>query len=178
MLNYGRYALRSAFITITWIPVALTFSEHVCYVAKVEGASMRPTLNPSDPVRNESDWVLLWKFNLKQAKNWKENDVVLFKSPMDPKKVYCKRVKGMQFDQVRTRSPYPKETCLVPRNHLWVEGDNVYHSVDSNNFGPISTGLVLGKAVCIVWPPSRWSNNLNMSNGRGDIKVFPVDPQD
>lgn len=173
MAGHGKFAARSLLIAISWIPVYLTFTEHVCYIAKIEGSSMRPTLNPQESsLQNGCDWVFLWKFNLKQGKNWQENDVVLFKSPLNPRKVYCKRVKGVQFDQVKTKTPYPKETCLVPRNHLWVEGDNVFHSIDSNNFGPISTGLVLGKATRIIWPPSRWGGDLKESVGRGDIKVF------
>lgn len=134
---------------------------------------MRPTLNPND--LTHTDWVLLWKFGAKNAETLKNNDVILFKAPSNPKKVYCKRVKGVQYDSVKTRHPYPKEIVHIPRNHLWVEGDNVYHSIDSNNFGPISTGLVLGKAVRVIWPPSRWNADLNSSTGRGDIGVNGLD---
>lgn len=37
-----------------------------------------------------------------------------------------------------------------------MEGDNLAHSMDSNNFGPVSLGLITAKASYIVWPPSRW----------------------
>lgn len=174
MSGHGIFAVRSLLATISWIPVYLTFTEHVCYVVKVEGASMRPTLNPDESLGN--DWVLVWRFGSKGGKNWKENDVVIFKSPYDAKKLYCKRVKGLQYTSVRTRDPYPKDICLIPRNHLWVEGDNVTRSIDSNNFGPISTGLAIGKATRIIWPPERWGSDLKKSVGRGDLKVFLKNP--
>lgn len=34
----------------------------------------------------------------------------------------------------------------VPRGHVWVEGDNWRRSYDSCDFGPVSLGLVDGKA--------------------------------
>ncbi|KAH7128185.1 peptidase S24/S26A/S26B/S26C [Dendryphion nanum] len=39
---------------------------------------------------------------------------------------------------------------VVPHGHVWVEGDNWRRSYDSRDFGPISLGLVDGKAVA-VW---------------------------
>lgn len=41
------------------------------------------------------------------------------------------------------------ETVTVPYGHVWIEGDNWRSSLDSNDFGPISKGLILGKAVWI-----------------------------
>jgi inner membrane protease subunit 2 len=38
---------------------------------------------------------------------------------------------------------------VVPYGHVWVEGDNWRNSLDSNDFGPISRGLIEGKAVGI-----------------------------
>lgn len=46
----------------------------------------------------------------------------------------------------------------IPEGHCWVEGDHYGHSMDSNNFGPASLGLVTAKASFIVWPPSRWQH--------------------
>lgn len=148
-LRYGKHV---AFLVASWVPVMIVFNEHVCYFGKIEGASMRPTFNPTDSTQ---DWVFLWKMGLRGHDGIKVDDVVLFRSPQNPEKVLCKRVKGVQGDMVLTRHPYPRDQCHVPRSHLWVEGDNV-HSIDSNNFGPISSGLVIGKAATIIWPPSRW----------------------
>lgn len=60
-------------------------------------------------------------------------------------------------DIVSTLS-YKKEVIKIPEGHCWIEGDNTGHSLDSNNFGPVSLGLVTAKASYIVWPPSRWQN--------------------
>ncbi|KAH3681373.1 hypothetical protein WICPIJ_007642 [Wickerhamomyces pijperi] len=147
---------KKVLLMISWLPVAIIFNEHVAYVGKIEGSSMRPTMNPSST--SLQDWVLLWKFNVKD--NLKLDDVILFRSPTNPNKVLCKRIKAVQGDIVSTRHPYPRETCAIPRNHLWAEGDNI-HSIDSNNFGPISKGLVIGKATRIIWPPQRWGTDIS-----------------
>jgi signal peptidase I len=44
----------------------------------------------------------------------------------------------------------------LPSYTVFVQGDNVDHSIDSRLLGPISRNLVVGKAEYIVWPPSRW----------------------
>ena len=46
-------------------------------------------------------------------------------------------------------------STTVPPYSLWVEGDNVRASYDSNDHGPISKKLLVGVAEYIVWPPSR-----------------------
>lgn len=43
---------------------------------------------------------------------------------------------------------------VVPRGHVWVEGDNAANSLDSRQYGPIPLGLVRSRAVGRVWPPS------------------------
>lgn len=161
-------SLKWQLVALTWIPVIITFNENVCHIAKIQGSSMRPTLNPSE-CNSSTDWVLLWKLNCKDSNNLNRDDVILFKCPTDPAKTYCKRIKGVQYDSIKTRYPYPRDIVHIPRNHLWVEGDNVFHSVDSNNFGPISTGLVIGKAVKVIWPPSRWGIDIKLSTGRQDL---------
>lgn len=85
----------------------------------------------------------------------------MFRSPENPEKLLTKRVVGIQGDIIRPKSPpYPKSEVKIPRNHFWVEGDNSFHSIDSNKFGPVSQGLVIGKVVTIIWPPSRFGSEL------------------
>ncbi len=67
--------------------------------------------------------------------------------------------------------PAPSEAAFgpvtVPRGRLWVMGDNRAHSEDSrwhylHDFkddavqSTVPDGRVIGKAVIIAWPPSRW----------------------
>lgn len=75
------------------------------------------------------------------------------RSPPHPEKRAVKRIIGLEGDIVRTREPYPARTVQVPVGHVWVEGDGAARdSVDSNTYGPISTGLIIGKATHIIWP--------------------------
>lgn len=162
--NGFKYGYRISLLVASWVPVVIVLNEHVCYFGKIEGSSMRPTLNPTSKLQ---DWVLLWKWGVRDYGGLKVNDVILFRSPTNPEKVLCKRVKGVQGDTVLTRYPYPREQCHIPRNHLWVEGDNL-HSIDSNTFGPISTGLVIGTATRIIFPFSRW---MEIPNGGREARI-------
>lgn len=59
--------------------------------------------------------------------------------------------------------PNPIERCrvpdmseiIVPKDQLFVLGDNRPESFDSRSFGTISEKLVLGRAFAVVWPFSR-----------------------
>lgn len=46
---------------------------------------------------------------------------------------------------------------LVPEGHVWVEGDNVEKTLDSNAYGPVSESLIQGKALAVIWPPSQFA---------------------
>lgn len=76
------------------------------------------------------------------------------RSPAHPEVLAVKRVIGLPGDKVVTRAPYPMPTVDIPRNHIWVEGDNKDGSktLDSNHYGPISTSLVQGKITHVLWP--------------------------
>lgn len=146
---------RTAFITLTWFPVLYTFHNHVYQPCHIAGTSMSPTFNPGTTTTSE-DIAIVQKYNLKRPNSLRRGDIIMFRSPNNPEKLVTKRITGLQGDTVFPHSPpYPKNQALIPRNHLWVEGDNTAHSVDSNTFGPISQGLVVGKVVAIIWPLSR-----------------------
>lgn len=149
---------RKVVLGVSWIPVALAMSD-VVHVSKVDGSSMRPTLNPSDLTYH--DWVLVKKY--RPTNNLTVNDIVLLRSPFDPTSVLCKRVKAMSFDTVKY-----EDGMIIPRGHVWVEGDNI-HSVDSRKFGPVSQGLILGKVEFIIWPPQRWGTKLNQWVGNNVV---------
>ena len=68
-----------------------------------------------------------------------------------------KRVICLEGDEVVNAPCRPGHTFVLGRGHCWVEGDNRANSVDSSShYGPVFTGLVLGKATHIIWPPRRW----------------------
>lgn len=143
-----------ALIALTWIPVVYTFTNHVLQPYQVTGRSMSPTFNPGTST-TANDVVLVSKYGAKE-RAYERGEVVMFNSPSDPERVVTKRVTGLQGDVVSTRHPYPKPEVVVPRNHMWVEGDNEFHSIDSNTLGPISKGLMIGKVVMVIWPLSRF----------------------
>ncbi|KAF1938671.1 LexA/Signal peptidase, partial [Clathrospora elynae] len=104
-------------------------------------------------------------------------DVVTFWKPSEPREMGIKRVVALEGDEVwpargYARDPSFRENRLgglpdglpdgdenaleepgkvvVPYGHVWVEGDNWRKTWDSNDFGPISKGLIKAKAVW-VW---------------------------
>lgn len=134
------------------LPVGITLIDTVGYIARVDGVSMQPALNPS----LGTDYVFLnrWAIRFYEVSR---GDVVSLLSPKDPDQKLIKRVIGLEGDIINTLS-YKKPFVRVPEGHCWVEGDHSGHSLDSNLFGPISLGLITAKATTIVWPPSRWQS--------------------
>lgn len=85
------------------------------------------------------------------------------RSPAHPEVLAIKRVIALPGDRVITRAPYPTPVADIPKNHIWVEGDNKdgNKTLDSNHYGPISMTLVQGKVTRVLWPwgsagPVRW----------------------
>ncbi|KAM4618972.1 mitochondrial inner membrane protease subunit 2 [Polymixia lowei] len=134
------------------VPVTVTVLDRFAYVARVEGASMQPSLNP-DGV-SESDVVLLNRWSVRNYQV-QRGDVVSVLSPRNPQQKIIKRVIALEGDCIRTLG-YKNRYVRVPDGHLWIEGDHHGHSLDSNSFGPVSVGLLHGRASHIIWPPNRW----------------------
>ncbi|XP_024846827.1 mitochondrial inner membrane protease subunit 2 isoform X2 [Bos taurus] len=134
------------------VPVAVTFLDRVACVARVEGASMQPSLNPGGS--QSSDVVLLnhWKVRNFEVQR---GDIVSLVSPKNPEQKIIKRVIALEGDIVKTMG-HKNRYVKVPRGHIWVEGDHHGHSFDSNSFGPVSLGLLHAHATHILWPPKRW----------------------
>lgn len=152
----SREVLRRGALWLSWVPVAVTFTQAVGSLIVVDGTSMQPTLNP-DTNLGWRDMIFLQKWGFRNGKNLKTGDVVVLRSPEDPEKIIVKRIVGIAGESVSPRpsSLYPRSEVHIPANHFWVEGDNI-HSIDSNRFGPVSAGLVVGKAVHVVYPPWRF----------------------
>ncbi|XP_059613304.1 mitochondrial inner membrane protease subunit 2 [Phlebotomus argentipes] len=133
------------------IPIGLAFLDIVGYVARVEGASMQPALNPG---HTDTDYVFLSRWSVRHLELHR-GDVVSLVSPKHPERRILKRVLALEGDVISTIGYY-KPYVTVPEGHFWIEGDNTGNSLDSNTFGPVALGLVTARATCIVWPPSRW----------------------
>ncbi|GAA5903247.1 hypothetical protein JCM8208_002251 [Rhodotorula glutinis] len=151
MVSRGRWS---------WGAVALFFNEHVYSIATVSGRSMQPTLNPDSPSMIK-DIVLLNRYAALAAAHgdrsgFKPGDVVAVKSPVKPGTLLIKRLVALPNSIVRTLPPYPESTVRVPQGACWIEGDERYHSRDSNTFGPVPMGLVESRVDWVLWPPSRF----------------------
>ncbi|XP_061630950.1 mitochondrial inner membrane protease subunit 2 isoform X2 [Phyllopteryx taeniolatus] len=112
----GRRYLR-AFVSgfFVAVPVTVTVLDRLAYVARVEGSSMQPFLNPEGA--SEGDVVLLNRWSVRKY-HVQRGDIV----------------------SVMTLS-YKKRHVRVPDGHVWIEGDHHGHSLDSNTFGPVRRGV-------------------------------------
>ncbi|KAI8980666.1 peptidase S24/S26A/S26B/S26C [Trametes punicea] len=124
------------------------FGEHVAALPFVEGPSMFPTMAMTGELTLELKWI--------DPHELKRGDLVTYISPIDPTRKVCKRVTGLPGDIicVDPTGEYAPSTehVIVPRNHIWVTGDNLPWSRDSRLYGPVPLGLVKGKLYARVWP--------------------------
>jgi signal peptidase I len=128
----------------------------------VEGKSMEPGLR-------SGDFVLLYKLG-REAKTPRRFEVITFRAP-NSKDVLIKRVVGLPGDwvwiwgnRVFVNGGYLEEPYLgswrgqyeapvwVPRDSIFVMGDNRDDSEDSRRWGPIPLSSVRGKAVAVFFP--------------------------
>ncbi|XP_071452624.1 mitochondrial inner membrane protease subunit 1 [Hetaerina americana] len=122
------------------------------------GPSMEPTI--------ESQNIILTEHITPRLRRIKKGDIVIAKSPNNPRQLICKRVVGLPGDRVRWGMI---KSDVVPRGYVWLEGDNNSNSTDSRDYGPVPQGLIRGRALCKVWPPQDmrvFSNSLNDPSGR------------
>ncbi|KAI9298676.1 putative peptidase, partial [Neoconidiobolus thromboides FSU 785] len=152
-----------------WSPVIWVFNENVFTISTVKGRSMQPTLNP-DSNELKNDIVILNKLSNFERK-YKVGDIITLKSPTDPNKLLIKRIKALEGELVsplkidkRSLKAFkaesnviqPPEIVYIPKGHCWVEGDESFHSNDSNSFGPVPLGLITSKVSFIVYPFDRF----------------------
>ncbi|RUS82122.1 hypothetical protein EGW08_010096 [Elysia chlorotica] len=137
--------------TLIALPSYVAFTDIFYAVRTVDGLSMQPTLNPDG---NNTDFVLLDRWAA-ASHRFERGEIVSLVSPKNPSEWLIKRVVALEGDQVKAAGCF-EESVDIPRGHCWVEGDNRLCSLDSNNFGPIPTGLITAKATRVLWPPARW----------------------
>ncbi|XP_050370611.1 uncharacterized protein LOC126788646 [Argentina anserina] len=113
------------------------------------GPSMLPTLNVSGD-------IMLEEHVSHRLGRIVPGDVVIVQSPDDPKRMVVKRVLGLEGDKVAFFDPhriFRHSSAVVPKGHVWIQGDNVYNSHDSRSHGPVPYGLIHGRVFFKVWPP-------------------------
>lgn len=133
----------------------------------IPSESMLPTLEKQDRVLVNKLSYRLHDIN--------RGDVVVFERPPNEAGVIrdlIKRVVALPGETVEAkdgrlyvngkaiREPYlPSASSTatfgpetIPKDHIWVMGDNRTNSADSRVFGSISTSRVVGRAFVRVWP--------------------------
>ncbi|KAF3501871.1 hypothetical protein F2Q69_00045583 [Brassica cretica] len=115
-------------------------TNYLAFPAYAFGPSMIPTLHPSGNV------VLAERIS-----KLSRGDVIVLQSPEDPNKLPTKRVVGLEGDSVSFVVDPGKNdesrTIVVPKGHVWVEGDYTQNSRDSRSFGPVPYALVQGRLL-------------------------------
>ena len=76
------------------------------------------------------------------------------RSPRNPENISVKRIVALEGDRIYPRDPLKHSLTRVPKGHIWVEGDagSGQESLDSHEYGPISTRLVTGRLTHIIYP--------------------------
>jgi len=139
--------LSAAGYVIKWGVICHVALEYVAGIVICEGESMEPTLSTGDIILTDQITPRLGQLN--------RGDIVVARSPRKPREHICKRVIALSGDSIAinrldgTLASMP----IVPRGHIWVEGDNSSNSADSRDYGPIPVGLVKGRVMFKIWPP-------------------------
>lgn len=127
-----------------------TFKTAATYsIGQMEGPSMFPTFNGG------GEYVLEDRLTPRLFPDRIERgELIIFKSPIMPERLVCKRVLGLPGDIVcvdPTGEEAPStEHIVVPKGHLWVGGDNAALSRDSRIYGPVSMSLIQSKLLIKV----------------------------
>ncbi|XP_022439415.1 mitochondrial inner membrane protease subunit 1 isoform X1 [Monodon monoceros] len=111
--------------------------------------------------------ILVDIFMVSKGKFCHRGDIVIAKSPSDPKSNICKRVIGLEGDKILSSSPsvFFKSHSYVPTGHVWLEGDNLQNSTDSRYYGPVPYGLIRGRIFFKIWPLSDFGFLRDSPNG-------------
>jgi len=143
----GKDLLLTTGAIVQFASIVYVVNNYVAELTSCIGPSMLPTINKAGDLVLSEHLTFLFR-------DPKVGDVVLCKSPKDPKQVVCKRVVGMPYDMVRTTKGKngPPVEVIVPRGHVWIEGDNPKNSTDSRYYGPVPQALIRGRVLFKIWP--------------------------
>ena len=159
------------YVVILLISFALVFGFVRPFVMEafwIPSGSMIPTLQINDR-------VLVNKFIYRFTEP-ERGDIVVFESVDNSEQDLIKRVVGLPGDEISVRSGKlfvngePQEESYVnqklpdvsffakttvPKDHVFVMGDNRANSQDSRVFGPLPEENIEGEAFLRFWPPGR-----------------------
>jgi signal peptidase I len=143
-----------------------TVKNNIAQAYKMPASSMAPTLLVGDH--------LIADMRIYKNEKPQRGDIIIFEFPKDPSKDFIKRVIGMEGEKVEivnnkiyindkllddpwghfTKSGPPLDTwgpTVVPKDSLFVLGDNRDNSMDSRFFGFVKVEKVKGKSLYLYW---------------------------
>lgn len=126
-----RFALIAALIVIP-------FRLFIAQPFLVSGNSMVPTFHNGDYLIVDE---LSYRFRAPSR-----GDIVIFRSPVEPKKHLIKRIIGIPGDTM--------DSLTLGASEYFVEGDNRAESFDSRYWGALPGKLITGRALLRLWPPT------------------------
>ena len=118
------------------------FHNYVLDISYLEGNSMTPTFD------SKGTYVLVDKISFYFRKP-KKNEIISLLNPFDKTVLLCKRVTGIEGEEKSLRNG---KVITIPKNNIWVEGDNKVDSFDSRIFGPINNKLINGRILLELFP--------------------------
>ncbi|CAD8083368.1 unnamed protein product [Paramecium primaurelia] len=104
-------------------------TQHLISFELSEGQSMHPTVKDGELVIVQRAFYKIQK-----------GDIIIAKSPVRPDYTVCKRIVHLE-DEIDPNGN------KVPKNHVWIEGDNGKVSFDSKFHGPIPINLIQGRVI-------------------------------
>lgn len=140
--GHARACARTAFACVKYGCVLHCVTQYLVDVVVCTGPSMEPTILSHDVILTDRWTPVRGRLHV--------GDIVVARSPSEPRQNVCKRVTGLAGDLAVSGTGI---TCRVPRGHVWLEGDNRANSNDSRCYGAVPAALVLGRVVCKLWPP-------------------------
>ena len=163
-------ALALAIVAATFIlspALGSAVATNLFHVARVEGQAMSPTLNDQDR--------LVVNKRAYRASDPAIGDIVLLRYPLNPEKMFVKRVIAAGGDELqivdgvvfrnggRVDEPYVLEASrsqdgwgplVVPEGMYFVLGDRRNNSSDSRHWGHVPREYILGRVALRWWPVS------------------------
>jgi signal peptidase I len=156
------------------VALALLIRTFLIQAYKIPSGSMRPTLL-------EGDRLFVTKFTYR-FRDPLPGEVTVFKYPEDRKREFIKRMvagpgqrvsirdgQAVVDGQPLTEAPFGQFVYMnvgtflsedaqvtVPEDSYFVLGDNSGSSRDSRYWGYVPAEDLVGRALIIFWPPSRW----------------------
>ncbi|MTI71149.1 MAG: signal peptidase I [Firmicutes bacterium] len=147
--------------------LAIIIKSFILQGTKIKGASMKPTLENNDMLFINKAIYIADKPN--------RGDIAILKAFDNPsKEYYIKRIIALEgetikiidgkifIDGEKLKEKYLKEDTYtttykkcewkIPKNHVFVLGDNRKVSYDSRIFGPVSVEIIKGKAFFRIYP--------------------------